>query len=78
MAIATLLPRIATYLFYFFKDVFHFYLHVYILHVCTCPQRLEEDIRAPGAGLQAVGSLLSWVLEIELRSSARAVCTVNP
>ena len=54
MAGATLLPRITTYLLHFFKDVFHFYLRVYILHVCTCPQRPEEDIRAPGAGLQAL------------------------
>lgn len=46
-------------------------------HKCKCLRRPEEDIRSPEVGIQVAVSHPMWMLDIELRSSARAICTFN-
>lgn len=69
-------------------NVFLLFLnHVYIygyMHVgmCTWMQELEEARKGNWAhqhfpGAWVAGSLLVWVMETELRTSARAVCGLN-
>lgn len=41
--------------------------------VHTHPWRLEDGVRAPGAGVTGVGRCLTWVLGVEFRSPAIAV-----
>lgn len=46
--------------------------------ICTCECRGPQVLQAPNASkpeLQALMSLLTWVLGMKLRSSAKAVCS---
>lgn len=51
---------------------------VYITHVCRYPWRTEEDIRAPEAGVKALVSQVSWVLETELMSLEISASALKP
>jgi hypothetical protein len=47
-------------------------------HECTYLKKPVEGVRAPGARVISVVSYQTWMLETELRLSARAAHILNP